>query len=125
MYYLFKTEPSTYSFADLQKDKTTVWDGVTNPIAVKHLREMPKGSKIVIYHTGDEKRVVGTASLVSVDATDAKVPKVTIKAGAPVKHSLTLADIKARKEFSTSPLVRIGRLSVVPLTEEQYKLLAD
>lgn len=125
MYYLFKTEPSEYSFADLQKDKTTTWDGVTNPIAVKNLREMPKGSKIVIYHTGDEKRVVGTASLVSVDASDSKVPKVTIKAGSPVKHSMTLAEIKAKKEFATSPLVRIGRLSVVPLTEEQYKLLTE
>lgn len=125
MYYLFKTEPSEYSFADLQKDKTTTWDGVTNPVAVRNLREMPKGSKIVIYHTGDEKRVVGTASLVSVETSDAKVPKVVIKAGSPVKKSLTLAEIKARKEFSTSPLVRIGRLSVVPLTETQYKILTE
>ncbi len=125
MFYLFKTEPSEYSFADLQKDKTTTWDGVTNPVAVRNLREMPKGSKIVIYHTGDEKRVVGTASLVSVDTSDSKVPKVVIKAGSPVKHSLTLAEIKAKKEFSTSPLVRIGRLSVVPLTEAQYKLLTE
>ncbi|HEX6880295.1 MAG TPA: EVE domain-containing protein [Terriglobales bacterium] len=125
MYYLFKTEPSEYSFADLQKDKTTTWDGVTNPVAVRNLREMPKGSKIVIYHTGDEKRVVGTASLVSVETSDAKLPKVVIKAGNPVKKSLTLAEIKAKKEFSTSPLVRIGRLSVVPLTETQYKILTE
>jgi len=125
MYYLFKTEPTVYSFADLQKEKTTIWDGVTNPQAVKNLREMPKGSKIVIYHTGDEKRVVGTASLVSVDASDPKVPQVSIKAGSPVKHSLTLAEIKTKKEFATSPLVRMGRLSVVPLTEAQYKLLTE
>ena len=125
MFYLFKTEPTVYSFADLQKEKTTIWDGVTNPQAVKNLREMPKGSKVVIYHTGDEKRVVGTASVVSVDATDSKVPKVTIRVGAPVKQSLTLAEIKAKKEFSSSPLVKMGRLSVVPLTEAQYKLLAE
>lgn len=125
MYYLFKTEPTVYSFADLQKEKTTIWDGVTNPQAVKNLREMPKGSKVVIYHTGEEKRVVGTASVVSVDASDPKVPKVTIKVGGPVKQSLTLAEIKAKKEFSTSPLVKMGRLSVVPLTEAQYKLLAE
>jgi predicted RNA-binding protein with PUA-like domain len=125
MYYLFKTEPTVYSFADLQKEKTTIWDGVTNPQAVKNLREMPKGSKVVIYHTGDEKRVVGTASVVSVDASDPKVPKVLIKVGGPVKQSRTLAEIKAKKEFSTSPLVKMGRLSVVPLTEAQYKLLAE
>ena len=125
MYYLFKTEPTVYSFADLQKEKTTIWDGVTNPQAVKNLREMPKGSKVVIYHTGDEKRVVGTASVVSVDAADPRVPKVTIKVGSPVKQSLTLAEIKAKKEFITSPLVKMGRLSVVPLTEAQYKLLAE
>ena len=81
MYYLFKTEPTVYSFADLQKEKTTIWDGVTNPQAVKNLREMPKGSKVVIYHTGEEKRVVGTASVVSVDASDPKVPKVTMSGG--------------------------------------------
>jgi predicted RNA-binding protein with PUA-like domain len=125
MYYLFKTEPSVYSFSNLQDEKTTIWDGVTNPQAVKNLREMPKGSKVVIYHTGDEKRVVGTASVISVDASDPKVPKVTIKAGSPVKKSLTLAEIKAKKEFSSSPLVKMGRLSVVPLTEAQYKLLSE
>jgi predicted RNA-binding protein with PUA-like domain len=125
MYYLFKTEPTVYSFSDLQNEKTTIWDGVTNPQAVKNLREMPKGSKVVIYHTGDEKRVVGTASVVSVDASDPKVPKVTIKVGGPVKRSFTLAEIKAKKEFSTSPLVKMGRLSVVPLTEAQYKLLTE
>lgn len=125
MYYLFKTEPSVYSYSNLQDEKTTIWDGVTNPQAVKNLREMPKGSKVVIYHTGDEKRVVGTASVVSVDASDPKVPKVTIKVGSPVKQSFTLAEIKAKKEFSTSPLVKMGRLSVVPLTEAQYKLLTE
>lgn len=123
MYYLLKTEPSVYSFADLQKDGTTDWDGVTNPVAVRNLREMPKGSELIIYHTGDEKRAVGMASLVSVDAADPKTPVVTIKAGKPLSSPKTLAEIKANKMFQDSPLVTIGRLSVVPLTKAQYDWL--
>jgi len=123
MYYLLKTEAGTYSFADLQRDKTTVWDGVTNPVAVRNLREMPKGSNVVIYHTGDEKRAVGTASVVSVDATDTKKPLVTLNAGKALKSPKSLSDIKANKLFQDSPLVNIGRLSVVPLTEAQWKWL--
>ncbi|MGZ4816414.1 MAG: EVE domain-containing protein [Terriglobales bacterium] len=123
MYYLLKTEPGEYSFADLQRDKTTNWDGVTNPVAVRNLREMPKGSELVIYHTGDEKSAVGTASLVSVDAADPKKPVVTIKAGKPIARPKTLAEIKANKLFQDSPLVNIGRLSVVPLTKAQYDWL--
>ncbi len=124
MFYLLKTEPSEYSFADLQRDKSTIWDGVTNPVALRNLREMPAGSKLVIYHTGDEKRVVGTASLVSVDAADPKNPRVKIAAGKPVGKPTTLAEIKANRLFKDSPLVRQGRLSVVPLTEAQYKAIA-
>ncbi len=124
MFYLLKTEPSEYSFADLQRDKSTVWDGVSNPVAVRHLREMPTGAKLVIYHTGEETRVVGTASLVSVDAADPKKPRVKIAAGKPVSKPTTLAAIKANKLFKDSPLVRQGRLSVVPLTEAQYKAIA-
>jgi predicted RNA-binding protein with PUA-like domain len=123
MHYLLKTEPSTYSFADLQKDKQTVWDGVTNPVAVRNLREMAAGAKLVIYHTGDEKSAVGTASVVSVDAGDPKNPRVTIKAGSAITNPKSLADIKANKLFQDSPLVRQGRLSVVPLTAEQYRFL--
>lgn len=123
MYYLLKTEPSEYSFADLQRDKTTNWDGVTNPVAVRNLREMPKGSELIIYHTGDEKTAVGTASLVSVDAADPKKPVVTIKAGKPIGTPKTLAEIKANKLFQDSPLVNIGRLSVVPLTKAQFDWL--
>jgi predicted RNA-binding protein with PUA-like domain len=125
MQYLLKTEPSEYSFQDLQRDKTTIWDGVTNPVAVRNLREMEKGSELVIYHTGDEKQVVGTARVVSVDAADPKKPKVTITAGKAIKEPKTLASIKAHKMFQDSPLVNIGRLSVVPLTEAQYKWLVD
>lgn len=121
-YYLLKTEPTEYSFADLQKDKTTVWDGVTNPVAVRNLRTMEKGTQLVIYHTGDEKRVVGTASVVSVEVTDTKSPRVTIKVGKAVDGP-TLADVKANKLFADSPLVKIGRLSVGPLTEAQFEAL--
>jgi len=71
MNYLLKTEPTVYSFADLQRENTTIWDGVTNPAAVKHLRGMKPGELLVIYHTGDEKGAVGTATVVSVDASDA------------------------------------------------------
>jgi predicted RNA-binding protein with PUA-like domain len=123
MYYLLKTEPSEYSFADLERDKTTAWDGVTNPVAVRNLREMPKGSELIIYHTGDEKTAVGTASLVSVDAADPKTPIVTIKAGRSLGAPKSLKDIKANKLFQDSPLVNIGRLSVVPLTKAQYDWL--
>jgi len=122
-YYLLKTEPGAYSFADLQRDGATVWDGVTNPVALRNLREMPRDSKLLIYHTGDEKQVMGTASVVSVDAADPKKPVVKIKAGKPVAKPTTLAEIKASKLFADSPLVRQGRLSVVPLTKAQYDWL--
>jgi predicted RNA-binding protein with PUA-like domain len=125
MHYLLKTEPSVYSFADLEKEQSTIWDGVTNPVAVKHLRGMQKGDKLVVYHTGDEKRAEGTATVESVDATDPKVPKVRIKAGKPIAKPRTLAEIKANKLFADSPLVRQGRLSVVPLSAEQYAWLAE
>jgi predicted RNA-binding protein with PUA-like domain len=123
MNYLLKTEPTVYSFADLGREKTTIWDGVTNPVAVKHLREMKAGERLVIYHTGDEKSAVGTASVVSVNASDAKNPQVKIKAGKAIVAPKTLAEIKAHKLFADSPLVRQGRLSVVPLSEAQYSWL--
>ncbi|MGA7931902.1 MAG: EVE domain-containing protein [Candidatus Sulfotelmatobacter sp.] len=123
MNYLLKTEPTVYSFADLQRENTTVWDGVTNPVAVKHLREMKPGEQLVIYHTGDEKSAVGTASVVSVDASEAKNPQVKIKAGTLLAKPVTLAQVKANKLFADSPLVRQGRLSVVPLTDAQYKFV--
>jgi len=124
MDYLLKTEPTVYSFANLERDKTTVWDGVTNPAAVKHLREMKPGERLIIYHTGDEKSAVGTASVVTVDASDPRVPQVKIKAGNPIAKPKTLAEIKAHKLFADSPLVRQGRLSVVPLTSAQFAWLA-
>lgn len=123
MPYLLKTEPTVYSFADLQRDGTTIWDGVTNPVALKNLRGMKLGEQLVIYHTGDEKSAVGTATVVSVDATDAKNPQVKIKAGKPLAKPVTLAEVKANKLFADSPLVRQGRLSVVPLTDAQHKFV--
>jgi predicted RNA-binding protein with PUA-like domain len=123
MDYLLKTEPTAYSFADLQRDKITVWDGVANPVALRHLREMKPGDRLVIYETGEHKTAVGTASVVSVGASDPKNPQVKIKVGKAIGKPLTLAEVKAQKLFADSPLVRQGRLSVVPLTAAQFKFL--
>lgn len=122
--YLLKTEPTEYSFADLQRDGQTEWDGVSNPVAVRNLREMASGARLIIYETGDRKSAVGMATVVSVDASDPKKPVVTIKAGKALGKPITLAEVKSNKLFADSPLVRIGRLSVVPLTATQYKFLA-
>jgi predicted RNA-binding protein with PUA-like domain len=122
--YLLKTEPSVYSFADLQRDGETIWDGVKNPAAVMFLRGMIPGDRLLIYHTGDERTAVGTAKVLSVDATDPRVPLVRIKAGKPVKQPHDLTAIKAHKVFAGSPLINQGRLSVVPLTEAQWEWLA-
>ena len=123
MTYLLKTEPSVYSFDNLLRDKTTIWDGVTNPVAVKHLREMKPEDRLIIYHTGDEKSAVGTAAVVLVDASDPKTPLVKIKAGRAIGSPKSLAEIKGQKLFADSPLVRQGRLSVVPLSAAQYDYL--
>jgi predicted RNA-binding protein with PUA-like domain len=122
--YLLKTEPSEYSFADLVKDGETIWDGVSNPVALKNIREMEPGARLIIYETGNVKSAVGTAKVVSVDTKNPKNPVLTIKVGKPVAMATTLEEIKKNKTFASSPLVRIGRLSVVPLTKEQYKILA-
>jgi predicted RNA-binding protein with PUA-like domain len=122
--YLLKTEPSEYSFDNLVRDKETIWDGVSNPAALKHLREMQPGAKLIIYETGERKSAVGTAWVVSVDASDPKNPAVKIKAGKAIVRPVSLAEIKANKLFVDSPLVRQGRLSVVPLTASQSKALA-
>jgi len=123
MDYLLKTEPSTYSFADLEREKTTTWDGVSNPVALKNMARMKPGDRLVIYHTGDEKSAVGTATVISVDASDGRNPEVKIKVGKAIAKPVTLATVKASDVFSESPLVRQGRLSVVPLNERQYRFL--
>jgi len=121
--YLLKTEPSEYSFEDLQRDDVTLWDGVSNPAAVKNLREMKPGAQLVIYETGDRKSAVGTATVVLVDASDPKNPAVKIKAGKLLPRPIGLEEIKTQKLFANSPLVKMGRLSVVPLTAAQYGFL--
>ena len=123
MNYLLKTEPSEYSFADFEREKDTVWDGVSNPVALKHLRSMQPGDRLIIYETGNVKSAVGTAAVVSVDGSDAKNPRVRIKVGKLLGRAVSLAEIKANKLFADTPLVSQGRLSVVPLTEGQWKFL--
>jgi predicted RNA-binding protein with PUA-like domain len=123
MNYLLKTEPCTYSFADLQRDQETIWDGVSNPVALKNLRAMNSGDRLILYHTGDAKSAVGSATVVSNEVSDPKNPRVKIKAGKPLPKPVTLAEIKSHKLFADSPLVRQGRLSVVPLSDKQYDFL--
>jgi predicted RNA-binding protein with PUA-like domain len=123
--YLLKTEPSEYSFADLRRDKVTVWDGVHNPVALRNLGGMKPGDRLIIYETGEHKSAVGTATVLSVDISNPKNPAVKLKAGKPLAKTVSLAQIKSNKLFADSPLVRQGRLSVVPLTEAQYRFLTD
>lgn len=123
MPYLLKTEPNKYSFDDLLRDGETTWDGISNNQALLTLRNMKKGDKLVIYHSNIGKAAVGTAKVVSVDPTDPKSPIVRI---APVKHlkrEKPLAEIREAPIFQGSIMFRQFRLSVVPLTEEQYDWL--
>lgn len=123
--YLLKSEPEAYSIDDLLKDGETIWDGVSNPAAVRNLAGMKHGDHLVIYHTGEERQTVGTATVLSVDSANPKNPAVKIKAGHKLASPRSLADIKAHKLFADSPLVKQGRLSVVPLTETQFKWLTE
>ena len=123
-HYLLKTEPSEYSFADLARERETVWDGVSNPAALKSLRGMSPGDLLVIYETAGVKSAVGVASVIAVEGSEAKEPRVRIKAGKSLPKAVPLAEIKANGLFAGSPLVRQGRLSVVPLSEAQYRYLA-
>ena len=125
MPYLLKSEPTTYSFDDLLRDGETIWDGISNPQALLNLRSMKKGEKLVIYHSNIGKAAVGTATVVSVDASDTKNPKVRIKAGKPIKHPRTLAEMRESPLFKDSLLFRQFRLSVVPLSDEQYNWLTQ
>lgn len=128
-YWLLKTEPSCYSFEDLERDKKTVWDGVTNALALKYLRQMKKGDQALIYHTGDVKAVVGIADVTSdayVDPklNDPKLAVVELKAKKRLAKTVSLAEIKADKAFADFILVKMGRLSVMPVDELQWKKLA-
>jgi predicted RNA-binding protein with PUA-like domain len=128
MAWLVKTEPGTYSYEDLEREGRAVWDGVANPVAQKNLKAMAVGERVFIYHTGDEKRVVGTAEVARAAYPDPKLKDgrmvvVDLKATARLGRPVTLADLKTEATFAESPLVRQGRLSVVPLTAAQVKLI--
>jgi predicted RNA-binding protein with PUA-like domain len=123
MPFLLKTEPTKYSFDDLLREGETVWDGISNNQALLYLRGMKKGEKLVIYHSNIGKAAVGTAKVVSVDATDPKNPKVLIKPVKRLKQEKPLEAIRASSVFKDSILFRQFRLSVVPITDEQYDFL--
>jgi predicted RNA-binding protein with PUA-like domain len=123
MPFLLKTEPTTYSFDDLERDGKTTWDGISNPQALLNLRSMKPGEKLIIYHSGTGKAAIGTAKVLSVDATDPKNPKVIIEPLKRLKHEKTLDDMRAAAAFKDSILFRQFRLSVVPLTDAQYDWL--
>ncbi|HET9703093.1 MAG TPA: EVE domain-containing protein [Vicinamibacterales bacterium] len=126
MKWLVKEEPENYSFAEFVKDGSTVWAGVRNPVAQRNLREMKKGDRVFFYHTGKEKAIVGTATVAVTAYPDPKAAGlvvVELAAGKPLKRPVTLAEIKADKRFTDMPLVRIARLSVQPVTDEQWELI--
>jgi predicted RNA-binding protein with PUA-like domain len=123
--WLFKTEPSEYSFAELEKAKRAIWDGVANPVAQKHLRSAAKGDAVIVYHTGKERAAVGLAEVASSrpDPKNEKLTLVELVARERLARPVSLDEIKATPIFADSPLVTIGRLSIVPLTVPQWKAL--
>jgi predicted RNA-binding protein with PUA-like domain len=128
MNWLVKEEPENYSYSQFQADKTTVWAGVKNPVAQRHLREMQKGDRVFFYHTGKEKAIIGTATVSKVAYTDPKdrrasLSVVELAVGKPLARPVTLAEIKADKRFADMPLVRLARLSVQPVTDEQWEMI--
>jgi predicted RNA-binding protein with PUA-like domain len=126
MNWLVKEEPENYSYSQFSSDRTTVWAGVRNPVAQRNLREMKKGDRVFFYHTGKEKAVIGTATVSKTaypDAKDEKLVVVELAAGKALKRPVTLAEIKADKRFKDMPLVRIARLSVQPVTDEQWEMI--
>ena len=127
-FWLLKTEPSTYSWGDLVKAKRAVWDGVKNPTALRNLRAMKVGDQAFIYHTGDEKEIVGIARVVKAAYPDPKAGDdslvvVDLEPVKPLKSPVTLASIKADKNYGQWALVRIPRLSVMPVAPEHWKTL--
>ncbi len=127
-YWLFKEEPDHYSFADLQRDGSTVWDGITNALALQNLRKVRRGDRVFYYHTGKEKAVVGEMRVTSNPRTADDDPKAVSVAVAPVRllrRAVTLAEIKGDKTFADWDLVRISRLSVVPVTPDQWRRVLE
>jgi predicted RNA-binding protein with PUA-like domain len=128
MNWLVKEEPENYSYSQFSADKTTVWAGVRNPVAQRNLREMKKGDRVFFYHTGKEKAVIGTATVSKTSYPDPKADNlvvVELAAGKALKRPVTLQEIKADKRFATMPLVRIARLSVQPVTDEQWDMIEE
>ena len=128
MNWLVKEEPENYSYATFLKERSTVWAGVRNPVAQRHLREMKKGDRVFFYHTGKEKQIVGTATVVKTAYPDPKdkagsLVVVELAAGKTLTRPVTLAEIKADKRFADMPLVRIARLSVQPVTDDQWEMI--
>jgi predicted RNA-binding protein with PUA-like domain len=127
-YWIVKTEPSTYSYDDLARQKTSVWDGVKNNLALKHLRAMKPGDRVLVYHTGDEKAVVGVAEVRSnaypdPKQKDPKLVVVDLRAEGRLPRAVPLAQIKQDRVFADLGLVRMGRLSVMPASAAQYQRL--
>ena len=128
--WLFKTEPSAYSFQRLQIDRRTVWDGVKNNLALKHLREIKRGDEILIYHTGSEKAAVGIARAISgaypdPQTKDPKLLVVETQVDKPLARPVTLAEIKADAKLKNFDLVRLPRLSIMPVSEEQWEIIEE
>jgi predicted RNA-binding protein with PUA-like domain len=128
--WLFKTEPSVYSFQQLQKDKKTMWDGVKNNLALKNLKDIKKGDEILIYHTGDEKAAVGVARALSGAYPDPsqKNPRmlvVDIEAVKTLPRPVTLAEVKANKKLANFDLVRLSRLSIMKVSDEQWNIIEE
>ena len=126
MNWLFKEEPTHYSFDDLVREKRTVWSGVKNPLAQKHLRSVKKGDRIFYYHTGNEKSVVGIANATGDAYPDpkdksGKLAAVDVTPVKKLRRPVTLAEIKAKAFFRDFPLVRISRLSVMPVSDREWK----
>src|SRR3954466_4103064 len=128
MNWLVKEEPENYSYSKFVAEKTTVWAGVRNPVAQRNLREMKKGDRVFFYHTGKEKAIVGTATVSKTAYPDPKAENlvvVELAAGKALKRPVTLKEVKADKRFATMPLVRIARLSVQPVSDEQWEWIEE
>ncbi|MBL8136394.1 MAG: EVE domain-containing protein [Acidobacteria bacterium] len=127
MQWLVKEEPSNYNFAQFVTDGRTVWSGVKNPVAQKHLRAMQPGDRVFFYHTGDEKQIVGTARVAGTPYRDPKNPgfyAVDLESDAALPAPVTLKAVKADPRFADFALVRVPRLSVMPVTDEQWAALS-
>jgi predicted RNA-binding protein with PUA-like domain len=125
--WLFKEEPTHYNFADLEREGTTVWDGVANALALQHLRKVRPGDRVLYYHTGKEKAVVGEMEVVAGpgDGSDEKQVAVTVKAVRRLHHPVPLTRIKADPAFAGWELVRLPRLSVMPVTDAQWRRVEE